>query len=166
MFEGIASTKLFGAIPIFIVYMAIAYILAYFFLIYSKHGRYIYAIGGNRDAARLSGIPINLYGTLAYVIAGADGIGGILRTARLNYASPIAGYGYELDAIAACVIGGTKLSGGEGSVIGTLLGAIMIVTLRNGLTLLDISAFYQDIMVGVVLIAAVFLDSVKALRSQ
>ncbi|OHD74140.1 MAG: ribose ABC transporter permease [Spirochaetes bacterium RBG_16_67_19] len=166
-YEGLATTTLFGRIPIFILYIVIAYAIAYFFLMYTRHGRYIYAIGGNRDAARLSGIPVKLYGTLAYVIAGGlAGIGGILLTARLDYASPITGYGYELDAIASSVIGGTSLSGGEGNILGTLLGAVMIVTLKNGLTLLDVSAYYQQITIGVVVIMAVFLDSIKSLRAE
>jgi len=166
-YEAIASTQLFGRVPIFIVYMVVAYALAYLLLTYTRHGRYIYAIGGNRDAARLSGIPVKLYGTAAFVIAGGlAGIGGILLTARLDYASPIAGYGYELDAIASSVIGGASLSGGEGNILGTLLGALMIVMLKNGLTLLDVSAYYQQITIGIVVIMAVFLDSIKSLRAE
>ncbi len=164
-YQMIANYELFGVIPIFIVYIIVAYVLAYFFLKYTKAGRYIYAIGGNRDAARLSGIRVKNYEVLAYTICGlVAGIGGILLTARLDYATPLAGMGYELDVIAATVIGGTSLSGGTGNIWGTLLGALIMVTLRNGLTLLNVQAYYQQIIIGSVIIVAVFLDKVKTAK--
>ncbi len=162
-YEFLATCEIFGKIPIFIVYTLVIYLLGYLFLIRMTSGRYIYAIGGNRDAARLSGIKVKAYETLAYVIcASLAGLGGILLTARLDYATPIAGMGYELDVIAATVIGGTSLAGGEGNIFGTLLGAIMMGTLRNGLTLLNVSSYYQQIIIGIVIIGAVFLDRMKA----
>lgn len=166
-YEKLATTDIFGSVHIFIVYTIVIYILGYLFLSKTKFGRYIYAIGGNRDSARLSGIKVRVYETLAYVICGLlAGLGGILLTARLDYATPIAGMGYELDVIAATVIGGTSLAGGEGFILGTLLGAIMIGTLRNGLTLLNVSSYYQQIIIGLVIIAAVFLDRLKTVKSQ
>lgn len=164
-YEYLATCEICGTIPIFIVYTVVIYAVGYLFLIRTKSGRYVYAIGGNRDAARLSGIKVKVYETLAYVICGLlAGLGGILLTARLDYATPIAGMGYELDVIAATVIGGTSLAGGEGNIFGTLLGALMMGTLRNGLTLLDVSSYYQQIIIGIVIIGAVFLDRIKALK--
>lgn len=164
-YEYLATCEICGTIPIFIVYTVVIYAVGYLFLIRTKSGRYVYAIGGNRDAARLSGIQVKVYETLAYVICGLlAGLGGILLTARLDYATPIAGMGYELDVIAATVIGGTSLAGGEGNIFGTLLGALMMGTLRNGLTLLNVSSYYQQIIIGIVIIGAVFLDRIKALK--
>jgi ribose transport system permease protein len=166
-YERLAITEIFGVIPIFILYTIFIYLLGYLFLVRTRGGRYIYAIGGNRDSARLSGVKVRVYETLAYVICGLlAGVGGILLTARLDYATPIAGIGYELDVIAATVIGGTSLAGGEGFVFGTLLGAVMIGTLRNGLTLLNVSSYYQQIIIGVVIIGAVFLDRIKAIKKD
>ena len=166
-YERLATTELFGSIPIFIPYTVLIYVLGYIFLTRTRGGRYIYAIGGNRDSARLSGVKVKVYETLAYVICGLlAGVGGILLTARLDYATPIAGMGYELDVIAATVIGGTSLAGGEGFVFGTLLGAVMIGTLRNGLTLLNVSSYYQQIIIGVVIVGAVFLDRIKAIKDD
>ena len=166
-YEMLATTELFGVIPIFILYTIVIYLLGYLFLEKTKGGRYIYAIGGNRDSARLSGVKVKVYETLAYVICGfLAGVGGILLTARLDYATPIAGIGYELDVIAATVIGGTSLAGGEGFIFGTLLGAVMIGTLRNGLTLLNVSAYYQQIIIGMVIIGAVFIDRIKAFKGD
>jgi ribose transport system permease protein len=166
-YEKLATTDLFGVIPIFIPYTILIYFLGFLFLGKTKGGRYIYAIGGNRDSARLSGVKVRVYETLAYVICGLlAGVGGIMLTARLDYATPIAGLGYELDVIAATVIGGTSLAGGEGFIFGTLLGAVMIGTLRNGLTLLNVSSYYQQIIIGLVIIGAVFLDRIKALKGD
>jgi len=128
----------------------------------TKFGRHIYAIGGNRDAARLSGVNVRVVETLVYIFSGIfAGIGAILLTARLNYATPTAGNSYELDTIAAVVIGGTALSGGQGKIVGTLVGALMLGILRNGLTILNISSFYQQIIIGAVIIIAVFADKIK-----
>jgi ribose transport system permease protein len=166
-YERLATTDLLGVIPIFIPYTIIIYLMGFLFLGKTRGGRYIYAIGGNRDSARLSGVKVRVYETLAYVICGLlAGVGGILLTARLDYATPIAGFGYELDVIAATVIGGTSLAGGEGFIFGTLLGAVMIGTLRNGLTLLNVSSYYQQIIIGLVIIGAVFLDRIKALKED
>jgi ribose transport system permease protein len=166
-YENLAIYEIFNVIPIFIIYSIVVYFLGYIFLMKTKSGRYIYAIGGNRDSARLSGIKVRIYEMLAYILCGSlAGIGGILLTARLDYATPIAGMGYELDVIAATVIGGTSLAGGEGNVLGTFLGAVMIGTLRNGLTLLNVSSYYQQIIIGLVIIGAVFLDRIKTLKQD
>jgi len=160
-YEAIASTKLFG-IPMFILYCIVAYAIGWVYLNRNKGGRYIYAIGGNRDSARLSGINVRFHETVAYVISGTvAGLGGILLTARLNYATPTAGTGFEMDAIAAAVIGGTSLAGGQGNILMTFLGAILIGMLKNGLTLLDVSSYLQQMIIGIVIVLAVFLDKQK-----
>jgi ribose transport system permease protein len=127
-----------------------------------KLGRYIFAIGGNENAARLSGININRVKIITYTIAGAlAAVGGIIVTARLDSAQPNAGTSYELDAIAAVVIGGTSLSGGRGSIWGTVLGALIIGVLNNGLVLLDVSPFWQQVVKGAVILLAVIIDKLN-----
>lgn len=146
-------------IPVPVIIMALVFGGAYVILTQTVLGRYIYAIGGNEEAARLSGVNITLYKTLAYVISGAlSALSGVILTARLNSAQPTAGLGFELDAIAAVVLGGTTLAGGEGSIGGTLLGAFIIGVLNNGLNLLNVSSFYQQVVKGAVILLAVLLD--------
>ena len=125
----------------------------------TRFGRYIYAIGGNEEAARLSGIATNKVKIWVYTLAGIlAAVGGILVTARLDSAQPNAGMSYELDAIAAVVIGGTSLSGGRGTILGTVLGALIIGILNNGLVLLDVSPFWQQVVKGMVILLAVIVD--------
>lgn len=126
-------------------------------------GRYVYAIGGNESAATLSGINVKRIKVLVYAIAGGlAATGGLLVTSRLDAAQPNAGMGYELDAIAAVVIGGTSLSGGKGSVWGTVLGAVIIGVLNNGLVLLNVSPFWQQVVKGAVILLAVIIDRANA----
>jgi len=125
----------------------------------TKLGRYIYAIGGNESAATLSGINIKKIKIIVYSLAGMlAAVGGILVTSRLDAAQPNAGTGYELDSIAAVVIGGTSLSGGRGSVLGTVIGAVIIGVLNNGLVLLNVSPFWQQVVKGFVILIAVIID--------
>lgn len=133
----------------------------------TRFGRYVYAIGGNEEATRLSGVAVGFHKTLVYVLSGGTAaLASVLLTARLNSAQPIAGMMYELDAIAAVVIGGTSLTGGAGTLGGTLIGALTMGVLRNGLNLLGISSFLQQIVIGMVIIIAVLVDSlVKSKRS-
>jgi ribose transport system permease protein len=134
-------------------------VVAHFVLTRTKLGRYTYAIGGNEEAALLSGVNVRLYKAAVYGISGMlSGLAAVLLTARLNSAQPIAGMMYELDAIAATVIGGTSLLGGEGTVVGTLIGALIMAVLRNGLNLLGVSSFIQQVVIGSVIIAAVLID--------
>src|SRR5262245_11845785 len=129
----------------------------------TKLGRYIYAIGGNENAATLSGINIKKVKIAVYTIAGAlAAVGGMLVTSRLDAAQPNAGTGYELDSIAAVVIGGTSLSGGRGSVLGTVLGAVIIGVLNNGLVLLNVSPFWQQVVKGFVILIAVVIDKANS----
>lgn len=129
-------------------------------------GRYLYAVGGNETAAKLSGLDIRGIKVAVYAIGGAlAGVAGLLLTARLDSATPNAGIGYELDSIAAVVIGGTALSGGRGSVFGTVLGCLIIGVLNNGLVLLEISPFWQQVIKGVVILAAVAVDRMSTRES-
>ncbi len=165
-FEKIASASVAG-IPSFVFYTLIIYIIMFVILERTKFGRHIYAIGGNRDAARLSGVKVKLVEMVVYLFSGIfSGLGAVLLTARLNYATPVAGTGYELDTIAAVVIGGTALSGGQGKIIGTLVGALMLGILRNGLTILNVSSFFQQIIIGAVIIIAVFMDKLNEKKNS
>lgn len=125
----------------------------------TRIGRYIYAIGGSESAARLSGVNITRVKLLVYTLSGAlAAVGGVLVTSRLDSAQPNAGTSYELDSIAAVVIGGTSLSGGRGSILGTVQGAIIIGVLNNGLVLLNVSPFWQQVVKGIVILLAVIID--------
>ena len=157
-FRFLATGELLS-IPTPIIIMLAVYLLAHFTLTRTKLGRYAYAIGGNEQAALLSGVNTRLYKTIVYSLCGMlSGLAAIILTARLNSAQPIAGINYELDAIAAAVIGGTSLMGGEGTLVGTLIGALIMGVLRNGLNLLGVSSFLQQIVIGFVIIVAVLLD--------
>jgi ribose transport system permease protein len=140
--------------------MPMVYAVAHLVLTRTTFGRYVYAIGGNEEATRLSGVAVRFHKTAVYGVAGLmSAVAAIVLTARLNSAQPIAGMMYELDAIAATVIGGTSLLGGEGSLGGTLIGALIMGVLRNGLNLLGVSSFLQQIVIGVVIVAAVLVDT-------
>lgn len=142
------------------VWVALIIIVVFIFLIRkSKTGRYIYAIGGNERATMLSGININKVKITVYTLTGVlCAVAGLLVTARLDSAQPNAGTGYELDSIAAVVIGGTSLSGGKGTIVGTIIGALIIGVLNNGLVLLNVSPFWQQVIKGLVILLAVILD--------
>jgi ribose transport system permease protein len=147
-------------VPVPVVLMVIVYVVAHFLLHRTKFGRYTYAIGGNEEAALLSGVRVVFYKTLVYGMSGLlSALAAAVLTARLNSAQPIAGINYELDAIAATVIGGTSLMGGQGSVVGTLIGALIMGVLRNGLNLLGVSSFIQQVVIGSVIILAVLMDT-------
>lgn len=129
-------------------------------------GRYVFAVGGNERAARLTGLPVGRIKLAVYTLGGLlAGAAGLIVTARLDSAQPNAGLGYELDSIAAVVIGGTSLSGGRGSVFGTVLGCLIIGVLNNGLFLLDVSPFWQQVVKGLVILAAVAIDRMSARES-
>ena len=164
-FVNIGNGKL-GFIPIPVVITVIVFIIAVYVLTETRFGRYLYALGGNEDSARLSGINTNKIKTLVYVISGfASSIAGVIIASRIGSASPNAGTGFELDAIAAVVIGGTSLAGGEGRITGTLIGALIIGVLNNGLNLMNVSPFYQSIVKGLVILIAVLLDKKSRKKS-
>jgi ribose transport system permease protein len=163
-FRSLATARILG-IPAPVVITAAVYVAARFVLSSTRFGRYVYAMGGNEEATRLSGVNVRLHKTLVYGVSGlTSAIAAVLLTARLNSAQPIAGIMYELDAIAATVIGGTSLSGGEGGVGGTLIGALIMGVLRNGLNLLGVSSFLQQVVIGLVIVFAVLLDTVLKSR--
>ena len=148
------------AVPVPVLVMAVVYAIAHFTLRRTPFGRYVFAIGGNEEAALLSGVRVRLHKTMVYGVSGLlSALAACVLTARLNSAQPIAGINYELDAIAATVIGGTSLMGGQGSVIGTLIGALIMGVLRNGLNLLGVSSFVQQLVIGLVIIIAVLMDT-------
>ena len=157
-FDFIGTRWLLG-IPVPVWISAIIVLTAVMLTTKTRLGRYIYAIGGNENAARLSGINTRKVKMTVYAIAGAlAAVGGIILTSRLDSAQPSAGASFELDAIAAVVIGGTSLSGGKGSIWGTVLGAIIIGVLNNGLVLLNVSPFWQQVVKGLVILLAVIID--------
>ena len=129
------------------------------FLSYTRLGRYCYGIGGNAEAARLSGVSLARYQTAYFLLCGlCAGLAGVLQASRATVAQPTAGKGWELDAIAAAVIGGTSLMGGQGSIVGTLLGAFLMAIIRNGCNLLNVEVEWQQVLIGAMVIVAVFYD--------
>ena len=164
--RALATRDVLG-VPGPVIFMLVLYAAAHMILTRTVFGRYVYAIGGNEEATALSGIDVRLHKTLVYAISGLSaGVCAVLLVARLNSAQPIAGIGYELDAIAAVVIGGTSLLGGSGSVVGTLIGALIMSVLRNGLNLLGVSSYVQQVAIGVVIVVAVLVDMALHRRVQ
>lgn len=142
-----------------------AAIIAHLILSRTILGRYTYALGSNEEATRLSGVNVAAWKTAVYALGGLfSGVGGVLMAARLNSAQPALGAGYELDAIAAVVIGGTSLSGGEGSILGTIIGAFIISTLTNGLRILSVPQEWQMVVTGGIVVMAVYLDILRRRR--
>lgn len=149
--------------PVVVPVLAVA--VAHVLLTNFKFGRFVYAVGGNAEAARLSGIAVDRVRILAFVICGfCAGIGGVLYWTKLGTGSSLAGEAFELYAIAAVIIGGTSLSGGEGTVIGTFLGALIMGVLREGMFIREVSEHWQKVVFGVVIIAAVLFDSLRRRR--
>lgn len=158
----IVGGNLFWKISTPVVLMFAIAIIAGFILKKTKLGRYTYATGSNEEAARLSGLNVTSVKFFAYAVSGAmAGVAGIVLTSRLVTAQPTAGNAYELHAIASAVIGGTSLMGGVGTITGTMIGAFIIGILRNGLNMLGVSDFIQQMIIGFVIIGAVFIDQLK-----
>lgn len=151
-----------AGIPIPIVTMIVAGLLCWFILSRTVIGRSMYAIGGNVEAAVLSGLPVKKILVIVYALSGVfAALAGLVMTGRLASAQPQAAVGYELDAIAAVVIGGASLSGGSGKATGTLVGAILLAVIRNGLNILNVSSFWQQIVIGLVIAFAVGFDVIR-----
>lgn len=149
-------------IPNGVIIMLIVAVIMGYVLSKTKLGRYIYAIGSNREATRLSGVKVWKWELSAYMIGGTmSGIAAILMSSRLNSANPSLGSGYEMDAVAACVIGGASLAGGEGSISGTIIGAFIISVLTNGLRILSVPTEWQTVLTGLIIIFAVYADVIR-----
>jgi len=160
-FVFIGSGKIMG-IPVLILILIFMFILCSVILNKTILGRYIYAVGGNEQAARASGINVTQVKMAVYSISGVlAGLAGILLTARITTGQPNAGAGFELDAIAAVVIGGTSTTGGKGSIAGTLVGVLLIGVINNSLDLLNVTSYYQQVVMGIIIIGAVVLDSLN-----
>jgi ribose/xylose/arabinose/galactoside ABC-type transport system permease subunit len=158
-FKIIGTGRLFNVIPYPIIIFFVVVAAAYILLHWTKTGRYVYAVGGNVNAATASGVNVSKTLILTYVISGVCcGIAGIIMTSRINASQPNIGIGYETDAIAACVIGGASFAGGLGTIPGTVIGIIIIGLIYNGMNLLGISSYWQTIMKGLLIVAAVLLD--------
>ena len=163
-FRGLGNGAVAG-IPAPVIVMILIYALLWFVLERTKFGRHIYAVGGNAEAARLAGIKVKSVLVRVYVIMGAcAGLAGVIFAARVESGQPRAGEGYELDAIAAVVLGGTSLMGGRGRLTGTLVGALIIGVLSNGLVLMNVPFFWQLVIKGFVIVIAVGIDGVKNLK--
>ncbi len=161
------ASKVLGTVPVSVIYVFVFYAVIIFVMAYTKFGRHVYAAGGNICAARLSGINVNRTVLMVYVLSGIfAAIGGIMLLSRLTYADPNAGSGYEMNAIASAVIGGISLSGGKGKIGNTLVGAIILSTLTCGLQIMNVATYYQTIVTGIVIIAAVFADKKKERQSE
>lgn len=161
IFQFIGRGYFFG-IPVPVIIMLISFFILYILLHKMTFGRKTYALGGNEKAAFVSGIKVNITKTWIYVISGImSSAAGMILISRLSSAQHDAGTGFEMDAIAAVVLGGTSLAGGRGRIFGTLIGALIIGTLNNGMNLIGISSFYQQIVKGIVIIIAVLLDRRK-----
>ena len=171
--KGLSDTFLFQflgqgyivGIPFPVIIMFIVFIVLYVLLHKTAFGKSVYAIGGNEKAAYISGVKLNKVKIIIYSISGImASISGLIITSRLSSAQPTAGASYEMDAIAAVVLGGTSLSGGKGRILGTLIGALIIGVLNNGLNIIGVSAFWQQVVKGVVILIAVLIDLFKVVK--
>jgi ribose transport system permease protein len=158
------GTGLFS-LPNSVLLMFVLYVLAHFLMTRTVIGRHIYAVGGNAQAARYGGINVNRVLAFTYVVAGfMAGLGGVITASQLKAGAPTYGVGYELYVIAAAVVGGTSLSGGEGRIFGTLIGAFIIAVIRNGMNLMNVESYTQKVVLGLVILGAVLLDRIRRQR--
>ena len=156
------ATGFVGPIPNAVIIAVALYAIIYYLLNHTTFGRYIYAIGGNKEASKLSGLPVNRIKLIVYIVGSLlTMLSGVLLASRMASAQPTAGTGFEMIVIASVILGGVSLSGGVGTIAGALIGMLILGVLQNGLTLLDVSSFWQDITRGIVIILAVFVDSVR-----
>jgi ribose transport system permease protein len=162
---SLSSNSLFG-IPVDFWCLLVAYALCWWFLTYSKGGRTLYAVGSNAEAARVAGLGIRSWSIFAYVVSGLmSAVAAIFLASRILSIDPIGGSGLELDAIAAVVIGGASLFGGRGSIVGTLFGVFIMVFIRNGLNLLNVSPYWQGTAIGSIIVAAVLVERLLSTRT-
>jgi len=150
-------------LPVAVLLMVVLYILAWVVMERTTFGRYLYAVGGNSEAARLAGIRVRVVQWVAYALCALlAGLGGIVMASQLKSGAPTYGLTYELYVIAAVVVGGTSLSGGEGKIFGTLIGAFIIAVIQNGMNLMHIESYTQKVVLGLVILAAVLIDRLKS----
>lgn len=158
-FKQIGQGKFFGVIPYSIIVLSVIILIGYMLLSHMKYGQYVYAVGGNMHTAIASGVNVFRIKLLTYMMIGLfSGVAGVILTSRVNAGQPAIGSGYEMDAIAAVVIGGGSLSGGIGSIFGTSVGILMIGVINNGMNLMGVSSFYQQIVKGFIILGAMLLD--------
>lgn len=157
----IGNGKILG-IPFCLIIMVLTYLVVWYLLKYTKYGRQVYAVGGNAQVARLAGINANRVKFISHIIAGVTAVmGGIITVCQTSSAMPNHGYGNDMDGIAAVILGGIGLAGGKGKVFGTLIGILVLAVLVNGMTLLNVQSYWQQVVKGLVLIFAVFIDSLR-----
>jgi ribose transport system permease protein len=163
----IGTGKLFGFLPYPVLYMILLAIIFIILLNKTKLGTYIYAIGGNREAARLSGVPIKKVEIAVFTLTGLlAAFAGIVLSARMYSGQPSVGSGYEMDAIAACVLGGVSMAGGRGKISGTIFGAMVIGVISNGLNLMGVSSFWQLVFKGIIILIAILIDAQKGKKHK
>lgn len=161
-FTYLGRDPLFWGIPVSVCVCIVLYIIAHILMSHTSIGRYIYAVGGNKEAARLSGVPVKFTLMFVYTLTALlAGFGGIITASQLKAGAPIYGVGYEMFVIASTVVGGTSLAGGEGKIFGTLIGSFIIASIQNGMNLLGIGSYTQKVVLGVVILIAVLLDRLK-----
>jgi inositol transport system permease protein len=166
-FVWMGQGRILGQVPVPVVIFLAFAVGAHVVLRYTRYGRQVYAVGGNPEAARLSGLNVRAVTTSVYVIMGFfAGLGAFVLSARLNSAEAVAGTGYELTVIASVVIGGTSLFGGVGTIFGTVIGTILIGVLLNGLVLMNVSAYIQQIIIGIIIVLAVAFDTFAKSRRR
>lgn len=166
VYTGLGNTNI-GGVSVIIFYAAIILIGTWLLLNKTRFGYYIYALGGNKTAAKYSGVNVKKYNMLPYILIGVlCGVGGIVWSARLGSAAATLGSGFEMDAIAAVVIGGTSMSGGVGTVGGTFIGILIIGVITNGLNLMGINSFWQGVFKGIIIMVAVVIDVLKKGRAR
>jgi ribose transport system permease protein len=159
---GALGRSFIAGVPVPVVAMAIMFVGALVVLRYTNYGRAMYAIGGNPEASHLAGLPVKRYQLIAYVLSGLSaGVAGVFLTSQLGAGAPQAATGLELSVIAAVVLGGTSLAGGKGNLLGTLIGVLILGTLNNGMVLLSVSTYYQQVAQGLVMLLAVGLDQLR-----
>lgn len=166
-FSSIGNGLTFGKIPNPVIYMAIALLLLYLFLNKTRFGRHIYAVGGNETAARFSGINAKLVRIVVWTISGfMAAFAGVIMASRMTSGQPAVGIGYETDAIAACVVGGTSMHGGVGTVGGTIIGLLIMGIISNGLNLLHVNSYWQYVVKGLIILGAVYLDIIRKRKEE
>ncbi|WP_333677472.1 ABC transporter permease [Muricomes intestini] len=163
---GVISAGTLGGIPLLVIYMAIFYAIFIYIMKFTSFGRATYAIGGNEESARLSGINVEKVKTLVFVISSMlCGVAGVLLTSKVRSGDPTCANGWEMDTIAGAIIGGTNMSGGEGTLWGTIIGLLFVGILSNGMVLLGVNAYMQSVIKGLVIFGAVIINSIQK-RSQ